>query len=856
MKVITKYYDQIRIVYILYITMYWILRMILPITDSISSIPFLLVLVLLSVIVAVIDIFGERRMLNAEYGGLIAIYILWGLISLSINHEYGIWDGLVAFGFFAFQFMILYGTTPKTIEAIKKEVYIIFNVICILSFVIALLGIVTFIFEIDFWAYKNGIAYSQGFSFQYGRAWGVLASANLHTGTFALISILLSMIIIQWEKKYIYYILHGVNIIVQVVMLVLSGSRSSILAGGMCVLVIGWYYSKRLADRISEKKLLQQIFRIGIGGCCLIIALVMISLTTSIVPYVQQIGGIEGKQKVQEWGREKIEKIYKNGGFEIAFNNVILEGNEKEGSDLGDITKKDEEIAIRQDIEEKEDTSNGRLEMWKEAGQIFLEHPIIGIGNNNLGYYVEKEHNDFVINSFGHCHNTYIEIIVCNGIVGFFVLFLFFFFCAWKCLQYQEDNYENRKIVGGFLGIIVVLAIVIFFSEDIFFQMSFNSIIFWLTLGYIVKIVYLDKVTANTSKYAFVCETGLHLFNSLKIILGDLEGEVKNSDIYIYHQFQHSKKYAQEIKKLGIVNNVYEFEKYTNVSGWKSKLQTIQRLITNVATLKRFSIGTEDYLNKRYQVICVGMITQFSNNIKALSYEAKCYFIEDGIGSYYIDLENEEMTVAYRFVNKYLLAEKLSYHPERIYLNSPQAVIRKNINMQICQIPQIDGNENMQSKIQQVFSYKENNIYKKKKVVYLSQPLIEVHDARIDIEFDILNTIAQNSRDDLIVRVHPRQKAEIYKEYFRDEINNLWELECEKQITDEHILISAFSTAQVMPKLLRGKEPTIIFLFKIFGCYDDCMKIVEKMVNMYQNKEKIYIPESINELERIIKKLT
>ncbi len=134
--------------------------------------------------------------------------------------------------------------------------------------------------------------------------------------------------------------------------------------------------------------------------------------------------------------------------------------------------------------------------------------------------------------------------------------------------------------------------------------------------------------------------------------------------------------------------------------------------------------------------------------------------------------------------------------------------------------------------------------------------LFEVHDARIDIEFDILNTIAQNSRDDLIVRVHPRQKAEIYKEYFRDEINNLWELECEKQITDEHILISAFSTAQVMPKLLGGKEPTIIFLFKIFGCYDDCMKIVEKMVNMYQNKEKIYIPESINELERIIKKLT
>ena len=28
--------------------------------------------------------------------------------------------------------------------------------------------------------------------------------------------------------------------------------------------------------------------------------------------------------------------------------------------------------------------------MWKEAGEIFLEHPIIGIGNNNLGYYVKK----------------------------------------------------------------------------------------------------------------------------------------------------------------------------------------------------------------------------------------------------------------------------------------------------------------------------------------------------------------------------------------------------------------------------------------------------------------------------------
>ena len=85
--------------------------------------------------------------------------------------------------------------------------------------------------------------------------------------------------------------------------------------------------------------------------------------------------------------------------------------------------------------------------------------------------------------------------------------------------------------------------------------------------------------------------------------------------------------------------------------------------------------------------------------------------------------------------------------------------------------------------------------------------------------------------------------------------------ECVKQIGDEHILIGAFSTAQFMPKLLKNVEPTIICTYPIlFNNLDDTFwqgtkKFIDDFKALYSNPQKIYTPESLEALQKLLNDL-
>ena len=62
------------------------------------------------------------------------------------------------------------------------------------------------------------------------------------------------------------------------------------------------------------------------------------------------------------------------------------------------------------------------------------------------------------------------------------------------------------------------------------------------------------------------------------------------------------------------------------------------------------------------------------------------------------------------------------------------------------------------------------------------------------------------------------------------------------------------------PKLIAGKEPYLIFLYKILlekKCilYTDNEKMINKVRELYIDKTKIFVPENMKELQNIIKLL-
>ncbi len=68
------------------------------------------------------------------------------------------------------------------------------------------------------------------------------------------------------------------------------------------------------------------------------------------------------------------------------------------------------------------DGGSGRINLWKKGLDLFMKNPIIGIGINNFRYY-----NINVYGGSHYLHNTYLQVLVETGVVGFVIFSLFLF---------------------------------------------------------------------------------------------------------------------------------------------------------------------------------------------------------------------------------------------------------------------------------------------------------------------------------------------------------------------------------------------------------------------------------------------
>lgn len=142
----------------------------------------------------------------------------------------------------------------------------------------------------------------------------------------------------------------------------------------------------------------------------------------------------------------------------------------------------------------------------------------------------------------------------------------------------------------------------------------------------------------------------------------------------------------------------------------------------------------------------------------------------------------------------------------------------------------------------------------------MTQPIEEKEEYNLK-KGELFKQVLEKYKNEILVRVHPRETEEKYRSMKSDSYNNLWEIECIEQITDWNVLIGVFSTAQFMPKILKGVEPYIIFTFKLV--LDDegseflreTEKFVAEFKKFYIHQERIFVPENINELDEILNKL-
>lgn len=354
-----------------------------------------------------------------------------------------------------------------------------------------------------------------------------------------------------------------------------------------------------------------------------------------------------------------------------------------------------------------------------------------------------------------------------------------------------------------------------------------------------------------------ICNTPYQILNAVNIIVNNVAGITKErTDILIDKVFKNANVIGDRLVKERIVNNVYYAEHIKELSK-RSKLKCLTDLI--MSNFHEETLEYPDELKKenQYDIIWVGDDNPLGLILYGKNRNAKIFWYDDGTSSYSKPPEAFNHTAIYSSVASLLKLGGYQYSSNLIYLNNPEIIQYSGYS--VSQLPKYTSDNRAIEILNYVFSYrKEYSLLDKYKTIILTQVLPSSAEYEgIDTEKLFSGTYIDLSLP--LIRKHPRDTME-YQNCMIDSGSNMWEMECLNSITDEHILIACCSTAQLTPKMLAGKEPYIYFLHHLLlgknsTVKDGFDKLVNSFKDMYFNKDKIIIPDSIDAFKESISKI-
>jgi O-antigen ligase len=102
-----------------------------------------------------------------------------------------------------------------------------------------------------------------------------------------------------------------------------------------------------------------------------------------------------------------------------------------------------------------------RLEMWKAAWLIFVDHPIIGVGwggySQKAQELVNKGDINAIASKFYHPHNQYLSALAKSGLIGLIVIIIFYYLQAFVfslCIRGSRQSEVHRLSLAGLILVV------------------------------------------------------------------------------------------------------------------------------------------------------------------------------------------------------------------------------------------------------------------------------------------------------------------------------------------------------------------------------------------------------------------
>lgn len=272
---------------------------------------------------------------------------------------------------------------------------------------------------------------------------------NPNTLVVGLLSLFLSVYFLITSRRLRWF--HGLNILVQLMVTTCSASRAIEGLLILFILLLSLLALLHWLKRGQKGKAILLALAICTGG------FLSLALTQWAVPYLQ-VGVLHSPTSTMAVASLEAPDIPPRPSFTI-------------------VTRPEEEQA---------GSSQVRFNMIKAGFHTFTNHPLLGVGVRNLAAVVQAENPYSVVIGIenGGLHNTYLQLLVANGAIGFLLMLALALYCLKVVLFWNQ-----KKTVPVWFFVIYAVCICAhgLFEVSFLFSNSLTALTFWTGLGYLMS---------------------------------------------------------------------------------------------------------------------------------------------------------------------------------------------------------------------------------------------------------------------------------------------------------------------------------------------------------------------------------
>jgi len=112
------------------------------------------------------------------------------------------------------------------------------------------------------------------------------------------------------------------------------------------------------------------------------------------------------------------------------------------------------------------DEGSGRITLWENAIETFVNNPILGIGLNGTLDYSAINYGSSV-----YIHNTMLEVLSEAGVIGFIAFIIFWISILLFCIRLYKNNRETKYLLAAFVATFIQMLSLSILLNEMFYLM-------------------------------------------------------------------------------------------------------------------------------------------------------------------------------------------------------------------------------------------------------------------------------------------------------------------------------------------------------------------------------------------------